>query len=428
MNSLVIPCREAARDLLFALLLVALPVGAAHAQKDATAFGFFIENDTFHPQKSDTGYTNGIRLAWSINRYRPGMRYFTEYNVAQIFRLPILNKLGLLPKRLDGNGCEFEPERGKRKISTYAPPPPRPPMPTGGACTILNLGVAQVMYTPDSLMSTLVEVHQRPYAGFLWANAGVTTLDSPSTTDPNHWLSFTEISNQFLLGITGQGAHAEDTQSLAHWVWATGAHRPMGWGNQLRQQVQVGTMSDIQFRPRRFFEYCNGPAGCTGLQGEKRWLDFTPHLETILGTHMVRVSEGITARIGARFSDAVGALRIPTTKGTGGGGRKCHIYPVCERFWYYGFANAETRQVPYNMFISGGLADGGPTGWRTIRQIETRHFVHELSTGAAIGNTRFTGRFQLAWRTAEYDVIGRGRTNGWHGYGSLFVAVHTQPD
>ena len=409
------------RELRLALCIVALPLSLAAAQKAPVAFGFYIENDTFAPPGSDSGYTNGIRLSWSIMSVRPGMRFFADYNVAQVFRLWPLRGLGLLPRNVDG-ACDASGERARRKVNVFRNRRTGRDTVFGGACMILNLGIAQSMYTPDTLASTIVIPSQRPYAGFLYTNVGVTTLDSPSATNPNHWVRFTEISNQVILGITGQGAHAEDTQSLAHWTWSPAAHRPMGWGTQLRQQVQVALLSDIQFRTRGM-EACTN--GCTGMETEGRWFDVTPHLESVVGTYMVRFSGGFTARLGAHFPDAVGTLRIPTTVPFGPGSKRCF---VCERMWYYGFISADTRGVAHNMFISGGIVDDGPTGWRTIRQITPRRGVHEVAGGLAVGHSKFTLRGQLAWRTAEYDVIGRGRTNGWHGYGSLLLAVHGRAD
>jgi len=73
--------------------------------------------------------------------------------------------------------------------------------------------------------------------------------------------------------------------------------------------------------------------------------------------------------------------------------------------------------VPYNMFIEGGYADGGATGWRSVREISPRRAVQEMAGGFAIGNTKFSASAQLACRTPEYDVIGAKRSQGLHGYG-----------
>jgi hypothetical protein len=422
--------------LLVAACCLTLPVGVAAAQRDATSFGLYIENDAFN--NSDTGYTNGIRLAWAINRARPGMRIITDYNIAtavngllgaHLFGVRALtlealrlDRLGLLPKHING-ACDSSGERGLRKVERKINPLNGSVATIGGACMILNLGIAQTMYTPDSLASTLVEPRDQPYAGFLFANIGVTTIDSPSATDSSHWLAYSEVSNQVIIGVTGQAAHAEDAQSIAHWTWSSGAHRPLGWRNQLRQSVQVGLISDLQFRPRKA-EFCT--KRCNGMDTEGRWLDFTPHVESVIGTHMVRFSEGLTGRIGRRFPDMIGMLRIPVSAPPVRLANKGCI--VCEPFWWYAFGNLENRYVPYNMFIEGGLADGGPTGWRTIRQITARRTVQEMAAGLALGNTRFTARGQLAWRTPEYDVIGAARSKGLHGFGSLLIAVHPKRD
>jgi hypothetical protein len=395
------------------LVTALLLAGAARleAQRAATSVSLYIENDTF--TSSDTGYTNGIRLSWAILRFRPGMRFFTDYNLATavdgglawlgLDRLR-LDRLGLIPDMQGDVECDENPERADR---------------AAGACTILTFGIAQTMFTPDSLATTELQARDQPYAGFLYATIGVTTLDSPVQRSPRHWLAFTEVTNVVLIGVTGQAAHAEDTQSLAHWTWATGSHRPLGWNNQLRQAIQVGLITDISARPRRW-EYCR--KGCSGIIDERRRLDLTSHTEAVASTHMVRLSQGLTARAGMDFPDVVGALRIPVSAPQGAGPDRGLVI-LNERYWWYVFGNAEARYVPYNMFLAGGLADGGPHGWRTLREITPRRGVMEVGYGLAVGSSRMSMRGQLAFRTPEYDVIGARRSHGLHGFGSIMLSI-----
>ncbi len=398
----------------FGITLVIASAEALGQQRDASAFSFYIENDAF--RNSDTGYTNGVRIAWSALRYRSWMRRITQHNVATSFDAVLgaiglarlrLDRLGLIPDTVPSVHCDENATRDDRLT---------------GPCTMLHVSIAQTMYTPDSLASTDRVLRDQPYAGFLHATLGVTMLDSPRARNQRHWLAFTQVSHQLLFGFTGKLSFAENTQSLAHWTFSPASHRPLGWRTQLRTAPQVGVITDIAARPA-VFEYCK--LGCDGHIDELRRIDLTPHTELIASTHMLRLSQGITLRAGHDFPDIVDVLRIPasapqsTAKPRG-------LTILGERYWFYAFANVEARWVPYNMFLAGGWRDGGDDGWRTVRQISPRHGVLEHALGFSIGSSRMSLKGQYAYRTPEYDVIGAARARGWHGYGSLSISIITK--
>lgn len=398
-------------------VVVALVVTSAAAlgqQRDASAFSFYLENDAF--RNSDTGYTNGVRIAWSALRYRSWMRRITQNNVATLLDAGLsavglarvrLDRLGLIPDRAPSVHCDENATRDDR---------------AAGPCTMLNVSLGQTIYTPDSLASTDRVLRDQPYAGFLHATLGVTMLDSPRARHPRNWFAFTQVSHQLLFGFTGKLSFSENTQALAHWTFSPASHRPLGWRNQLRTSPQVGVITDLAARPV-MFEYCK--LGCDGHIDELRRIDLTPHTEVIASTHMLRVSQGLTLRAGHDFPDMVDVLRIPasapqsTAKPRG-------LTILGERYWFYGFANVEARWVPYNMFLAGGLLDGGDDGWRTVRQISPRHAVFERALGVALGSSRMSLRGQFAYRTPEYDVQGAARSRGWHGYGSVSISIITK--
>lgn len=397
-----------------AVALALTSATASGQQRDASAFSFYIENDAF--RNSDTGYTNGVRVAWSALRYRGWMRKITQYNVATALDAGLgaiglarvrLSRLGLIPDSAPRVQCDENPVRDDRAV---------------GPCTMLNVSLAQAMYTPDSLASRERVLNDRPYGGFLYATLGVTMLDSPRARSAGHWLVFTQVSHQLLFGFTGKLSFAENTQSLAHWTFSPASHRPLGWRNQLRTAPQAGVISDLAARPA-IFEYCK--SGCDGTMDELRRIDLTPHTELVASTHMLRVSHGLTLRAGLDFPDMVETLRIPVTAAPSGK-RARGLTIFGERYWFYVFGNVEARYVPYNMFVGGGWRDGGDDGWRTVRRITPRHGVLEKALGISIGSSRMSLRGQYAYRTPEYDVIGAARARGWHGYGSLSISILTK--
>jgi hypothetical protein len=384
-----------------ALIVAAAP---AHAQADARSFTFMFENDTFN--KSDSSYTNGIRLSWSSMRHSKALQPFTNSSLVSLLDRAFdvagadairPTRLGLIPKTTPTRKCQWGGDREKLYDDK--------------ACTIVTASLAQLQYTPDTLASTTVVTHSRPYAGFLYATAGVTTLSAEKTG----WIAFSEVSNQLIVGVTGPPSLAEDGQAFAHWTMSTGAHRPLGWDTQLRFAPQVGLINDIVIRPRKLERCLND---CDGTVDEQRRADLSLHSELVTATQMLRYSLGSIVRFGRDYPDAVGALRIPVSKGRGTGGG----------FWWYLFGDLEGRYVPYNMFISGGLRDGGADGWRHVKQIRARSLVAESAVGLSFGTRDASGRIEMTSRTPEYDVIGRDRPRFMHGFMTFMLSIHPRPD
>jgi lipid A 3-O-deacylase len=378
----------------------------AHAQADARSFTFMFENDTFN--KSDSSYTNGIRLSWSSMRYSKKLQPFTNSNLVSFLDRAFdvvgadairPTALGLIPRATPTRKCQWNSDRA----NLYG----------NRACTVATTSLAQLQYTPDTLASTTAVTHSRPYAGFLHATAGVTTLSAEKTG----WIAFSEVSNQLVVGVTGPPSLAEDGQAFAHWTMSTGAHRPLGWDTQLRFAPQVGLINDIVIRPRGW-EHCVGDDACDGTVDEQRRADLSLHSELVTATQMLRYSLGTVVRLGHDYPDAVGALRIPVSKGRGSGGS----------FWWYVFGNLEGRYVPYNMFISGGWRDGGVDGWRNVKQITARSLVAESAIGLSFGTRDASGRIEMTSRTPEYDVIGRDRPRFMHGFMTFMLSIHPRPD
>src|SRR5258708_1250054 len=384
------------------LACVLVPFQSVHGQTDYRSFTVQFENDS--KGHSDSSYTNGVRLSWTLLRSRPGMSLFTSYGFPSLLRLVRADRVGLIPDQLERQECQPNEDRNNRRK---------------GACYALNLGIGQNMYTPDSLAGTSLQPFSHPYAGFLFVNFGATTIDAPYKHG-HPAFAFTQFSNQVILGVTGQAAQGEDTQSLAHWVASTDSHRPLGWRNQLRQAVEIGLQTDNAYRPRGW-EVC--AAACDGLVEDGRIFDVTPHTELVAGTFMVRATEGVTARLGYGFPDVLTNQRIPVSlpqrasDAKGGGG-------ICD-YWGYVFVNVVGRYWPYNIFVEGGLPDGGPSGWRPLRQIDPRRLLAEGAIGLVAGNSRFSFVGQFARRTNEFDV--RGLPHTVHPQGYLSLALTIQP-
>ena len=93
-----------------------------------------------------------------------------------------------------------------------------------------SLFVEQLIYTPDNIKVPYQE-GWHPYAGYLGIG-GSATLDDRLSDRLVH-LNYLELQT----GIVGPASGAEKTQKLIHSI--VGAHRPMGWDSQLKNEWQM---------------------------------------------------------------------------------------------------------------------------------------------------------------------------------------------
>lgn len=413
------PCMPSSM-LLTVLLLLVLPDHADAQWKRDTwrTFTFQVENDAFID--SDTGYTNGVRLAWSGGgRPMPIVATVSRWLPVLANETPGLRALGLWAGDIRSvNLCNPSSERLDRD---QAP------------CVTREFTVSQTMYTPDSLLDQNLQREDRPYSGFLAFSIGATTVDAPAYRggrDDRGGIGMLQLSNEIIVGVTGPLSGARNTQSLAHWTWSDGSVRPSGWDHQLRGGPHLAFVTDVAARPKGLlFEFCD--LDCTGSIDERRHYDITPRAEVVVGTYMLRTSGGLLLRIGDRFPDVPNVQRIATTRGPQGdsaaSGEAARRARRDARPWWNVFWAGDTRWVPHNTFIEGGIYDHGRHGWRSQRRIDARRGIAEQAVGGSIGTTKFTLTMQYVSRTPEYDVREAPRFSGMHRYASLSLSLHSPP-
>lgn len=374
-----------------ALALAALPLRAPEAQgtqpgwfERERSFWFMFENDAFGGT-SDSSYTNGIRVGW--NFAAGGTRLG---QLARALSLEgLADKLNLADIKLAELSCI---SRGSR-VET------RP-------CTMLGFALTQTMYTPSNIIDTKLQVDDRPYAGNLYASVIINTLRPGSQT-----------STELQLGVVGPAARAEDTQSLAHWTWASGSEKPRGWRHQLANRPQLAIVNNWQ---RRLLERCvfvdplTSRPMCNGTASEKREFDVTSRYEAALGTHMTRASAGAIARYGRGFPDAVALTRIPTTRQMGRQNERG------AQAWWNVFLAGDMRYVLRNALITGTSADKEPGRFGAERTVSARRLVGEASAGFAVGWRSTMLSYQLVMRQKEHEPTG-----GSHVFGAVAFSLFT---
>jgi len=330
--------RVTGRSLSIALLLIGLAVLPAHAQQATTTteakpepkvepapphkagtLSFVLENDLF--VNADRHYTSGVHLSWLA---APGAE--PEW-IGDAFRtLPI-----------------FSDTKDLR----------------------VELALGQSMYTPRDISLINPPDRDRPYAGWLYATAGVIS-ETKSHLD----------QLQFGLGIVGPASFAEQSQKTVHEI--IGSRDPKGWDSQLK------TEPTVQFTYQRSWRYVAAP-DFFGLK-----LDATPHAGAALGNAFTYANAGMMLRLGHNTPKDYGPPRVqPSLPGSG------YFEPVGD-FGFYFFAGVDGRAVGRNMFLDGNL-------FADSRSVDKRPLVGDLQAGLAViwRGARFA--YTHVMRSQEFD-------------------------
>jgi hypothetical protein len=368
------------------LACLTTPAGAQGWFSSQRTFSLYEENDAISATGDDS-YTQGIRVTWDFLEW-PALAHHLERG---------LSIRGIV-NRLPGFRVQEVSDRCAPQRTRGTPPTP---------CGSVSFGIGQTIFTPADIRASVLQPHDRPYAGWLFANLGVNVRDGA-------WQSSTDL----VMGMIGPQSHAQSTQSLAHWTWAQGSPMPRGWHHQLRNAFHVGLIHSIG---HHVVEFCRA-GRCTGAYDEQRWFDLTPKAELITATFMRRAGVGATARIGNRFPDALVGQRIPAT------GRPMEaVSRGGQQWWWAAIASAEQRAVGFNAFLEGSYADRGPGDWKAQRGIVRRIGTDEWTLGLGVGNRNGSATAQWVSRSPEWKVAsgaGVASPTKRHAFVTLLFAIH----
>lgn len=287
------------------------------APRDASAeggvFSFQIENDA--PMRHDRHYTSGIRLAW-------------------------------LSGPLDG-------ERAAAWIGAVLP------FADPGAEVRFDWMLGQSLFTPRNLHDPIPDPAERPYAGWLYLNAGL--LAQTETVRDQLYVG---------VGVVGPPALGRETQNLFHHQDVT------AWRYQLRAEPT------FQLQYQRTWRWWR-----TG--GARLGFEILPHAGFALGTAQLFANAGLMIRAGYNLPHDFGpSLADPGLMGS-------TPFDDDEAFAFYLFAAADGRAVAHNMFLDGGTFRDGPA-------VESRTFVGDAQVGfvALWQGVRLTGSY--VFRSHEF--------------------------
>lgn len=277
------------------------------------------ENDFF--AQSDDNYTNGFR----ISAVSPE---FSEYHWLTEF----------------ANYMPFFGKDGRKRV-TYA--------------------AGQTMYTPENVFATQIVPEDRPYAGFLFGSAGITS-DTGETLDRFN----------LALGIVGPSSKAFEVQEFVH--ESRDILTPRGWDNQLKDEPGL-----ILSYEKVWKNYAN--FGFWGLGA-----DVMPKVGGAVGNIQTYGSTGVTFRLGKDLPSDYGVPKIrPRMVGS-------EYFVPTDDFGFYFFADFEGRAVARDIFLDGN-------SFRDSHSVDKKPLVGDAQFGVALTLQDFRLAYTHIYRTKEFD-------------------------
>ncbi len=232
--------------------------------------------------------------------------------------------------------------------------------------TSIAYSVGQNLYTPDDLSRREQASDDRPWAGWLYASAGLSTITR------NH---VDEL--ELTLGMVGPAALGKGTQKFVHNL--IDSPNPKGWDNQLRNEPGV-----IISWLRRWPYAAGFEAG--SLRG-----GIEPNINLTLGNIYSYAGTGLTFRLGPQtilFQDHPPRVR-PAMPGSG-----YYDIPPSGLGWYL-FAGIDGRAVGRNIFLDGNT-------FRNSHSIDKKYFVMDANAGIALTLGQARMSYSAIYRTKEF--------------------------
>ena len=244
----------------------------------------------------------------------------------------------------------------------------------------ISFDLTQQIYTPDDTSAIVPPHGDRPYAGLLLGNFGL-------TQDTGDRRTMVGLS----LGLVGPGAGGETVQDWFHHLIGQGVDN--GWGSQLRNEPVFEFYSEGTWRLN------------TGSIGPLE-TDALPNLTVGLGTLRVYAETGVTVRIGQGLDADFGVARLQP--GLSGGDA---FVPTRPFGWYF-FLGVDAQGVAHDLLLDGNT-------WTKSVGVKHEPLVGEVQGGLAIFafGTRLT--YTQVVQTGEF----RRQHGGLHQFGSLALSM-----
>ncbi len=314
------------------------------------SISFLVENDSI--SGTDRHYTNGLKASVLLKKDR--LKKFSRWlaKTLKLFPASCEERLGEDQKRSDrdqkrSGQDKKHPDACERRI---------------------GFALGQNIYTPGDLAVTTLQTEDRPYAGWLYAELGM-------TAQTENRLDSVAIS----LGVIGPASQADDVQRA--WHRLLNITQPRGWQHQLKNEPAL----NISYQ--RSWRYFKDNSSFFGFDA-----DAMSHLGFSLGNVFTNAAAGLTVRIGDDFKgDFGGPPRIrPSMPGA------AHFKPPEDGFGWYLFAGIEGRAVARNIFLDGNT-------FTDSHSVDKKILVGDAQLGLALLFKPVRITYTQVFRTIEFD-------------------------
>ena len=244
----------------------------------------------------------------------------------------------------------------------------------------ISVQLAQSIFTPRNTQARPPDPRDRPYAGYLHADAALIH----DTTDTRSVL-------QVSLGVVGPSALGEQVQNGFHGLIGDTPNR--GWKSQLRDEPAVEVLLEQTYR-----------LPVTRFSGVE--VDALPALTAGIGTVRDYVQVGGTVRFGQGLDSDFGAPRIrPGLSGS-------DAYTPTRPFAWYVFAGLDGQAIGRDIFLDGSTFRNSP-------HTTKRAFLGEAQAGLAVMAFGVRLTYTQVFQTPSFDR----QRSGLFNFGSLALSA-----
>ena len=247
-----------------------------------------------------------------------------------------------------------------------------------------SFAIGQQMYTPEDLEAVDPVTGDRPYAGWLYAQAAL-------HQSSEHHLDTLSLK----AGMIGQHAYMEQVQKFIHWI--IGSPEPKGWGNQ------IGSRLGVQLDYEHKWRYV--PDDLWGIES-----DLLPFVSGEFGNVAIKGTVGTLWRVGYNIPHDFGSSPMDEY-GSNGIATTASLQHRHKSKWHFYFNfGVGGSVVLYDVFLDDKLLEG--------EELVSKYYVKAFGS---YGATLDYGAFELTYirthYTKEYET-----QNLLTNYGSLLFS------
>jgi hypothetical protein len=234
---------------------------------------------------------------------------------------------------------------------------------TWSADHMVALALGQRIYTPSTTNPKPDEPADRPYAGWVYAQADIRTQTGPVV---DHL-----IAN---VGYIGPAAGGRQVQNISHHILSSRQYP--GWGDQLKSE------------PTLLVGFERSWPALFGRRPGSLALDASPYAGVVAGNVYTYANTGLVVRLGNNLPDDLPVAQL--TLGTPRDG-----YRGAAGFGWYVWLGGDVRAVARNVFIDGSTFRDSPS-------VDRKPFQYDIQLGVVVAWPKARVGLTVLQRSREF--------------------------